>query len=138
MTRNDNPSHEAAEVRRIAEEKVREKAGRSQKHLESLSPEKIRQALHELEVHQVELKTQNEELRRAHDELAASRTRHFDLYNLAPVGYCTISPKGLFLEANLTAANLGGARECAGREAGFPVHRERRPEYLLSPPETTR
>ena len=49
---------------------------------------------------------QNEELRRAQVELDAARERYFDLYDLAPVGYCTISEKGLILEANLTAAGL--------------------------------
>jgi PAS domain S-box-containing protein len=49
---------------------------------------------------------QNEELRIAQEELDASRARYFDLYDLAPVGYCTISEKGLILEANLTAATL--------------------------------
>jgi PAS domain S-box-containing protein len=54
---------------------------------------------------------QNEELRRAQAELDAARARYFDLYDLAPVGYCTVSEQGLILEANLTlAALLGVAR----------------------------
>ena len=47
-----------------------------------------------------------------HEELEIARARYFDLYNFAPVGYCTISEKGLISEANITAASLLGlARE---------------------------
>jgi len=59
-------------------------------------------------VHQIELEMQNEELRRAQVELEASRARYFDLYDLAPVGYFTLSQQGLILEANIAAANLLG------------------------------
>jgi two-component system cell cycle sensor histidine kinase/response regulator CckA len=65
--------------------------------------------LHDLNVHKIELELQNEELRRAQAELEAERARYFDLYDLAPVGYCTLSEEGLILEANLTVATLLGA-----------------------------
>jgi len=92
-------------LRRRAENKIREKAA-GMENLEALSPEKTRQMLHELQVHQIELEIQNDELRRAQTELEASRSRYLDLYELAPIGYFTVSEEGLILEANLTAALL--------------------------------
>jgi len=69
--------------------------------------EKMR-AEESLRTHQVELTAQNEELHRMQGELEASRLRYFDLYDMAPVGYCTLSVKGLIMEANLTAATMLG------------------------------
>jgi len=100
---------EAAVLRQRAEEMVWEKAVQSLEDIRALSPEEIVETLHELRVHQIELEIQNEELRRTQVELDAARERYFDLYNLAPVGYVTLSDKGLILEANLTAATLLGA-----------------------------
>jgi PAS domain S-box-containing protein len=72
----------------------------------SLSAEEIGRILHEQRVHQIELEAQNEDLRAAREQLEASRGYYFDLYNLAPVGYCTLSAEGLVLGVNLTAATL--------------------------------
>jgi two-component system, cell cycle sensor histidine kinase and response regulator CckA len=92
-------------LRDQAEERIR--TGKNENH-RPLSPEGAQRVLHELRVHQIELEMQNEELRRAQAELESARARYFDLYDLAPVGYCTISEQGLILEANLTAATLLG------------------------------
>jgi PAS domain S-box-containing protein len=67
----------------------------------------------ELHIHQVELELQNEQLRCAQAALEASRTSYFDLYNLAPVGYLTVSEQGAILQANLRAASLLGSASSA-------------------------
>ena len=76
--------------------------------LDELSPEHVRQLVHELRTHQIELELQNEELRLAQQDLAAARDRYIDLYDFAPVGYLTVSTEGLIAEANLTAATMFG------------------------------
>jgi PAS domain S-box-containing protein len=83
------------------------------KPLAAASPAETQHLLHELRVHQIELEMQNEELRKAQAEIEAGRARYFDLYDLAPVGYVTVSEKGLVLEANLTAAALLGVNRAA-------------------------
>ncbi len=73
------------------------------------SPNEAQRVLHELRVNQIELEMQNEALRSAE----VAQALYFDLYDLAPVGYLTLSEQGLILRANLTAANLLGVARSA-------------------------
>ena len=95
-------------LRRLAEAIAQERAETGPVDAETLLPTEIRATLQELRVHQIELEMQNEELRKSQAELEAVRARYFDLYDLAPVGYITLSPKGAILEANLAASTMLG------------------------------
>lgn len=95
-------------LRKQAEDILRANRASMPDGIEGLSAEAAREMLHELQVHQIELEMQNEELRRTQELLEGSRARYFDLYDLAPVGYFTVSEWGLILEANLTGARLLG------------------------------
>lgn len=75
-----------------------------------LSAQEAASLAHELRVHQVELESQNEELRRTQLDLAAARDRFVDLYDFAPVAYFTLDRTGRFVEINLTAAALLGVQ----------------------------
>lgn len=98
----------AAAIRQRAQAILSEGFDPSLGPMDSMSIEAIRQVLHELSVHQIELELQNDELRRAQVQLADANARYFDLYDLAPVGYGTISATGLIQQANLRAATLLG------------------------------
>lgn len=99
---------QAAALRRQAEKVHLKRKLPSTKDQAKPTPGDTLRTLHELRVHQIELEMQNEELQRTQTALDAQRARYFDLYDLAPVGYLTISAPGLILEANLTAAALLG------------------------------
>ena len=66
----------------------------------------IQKVLQELCIHQIQLEMQNEELNESKEALQVVKERYFDLYERAPIGYCTLSEKGEILQANLTMATL--------------------------------
>ncbi|MGZ8181738.1 MAG: PAS domain-containing sensor histidine kinase [Methylobacter sp.] len=71
-----------------------------------MSTADIQKLLLEFQVYQIELKMQNEELNRAHQELTVSRDNYAQLYDSSPVGYLTLNESGIIQKANITAAAL--------------------------------
>ena len=69
---------------------------------------KRKRAEEELRMHQIELETQAEELRRTQLALEASRNRYLDLYEFAPLGYLTLTDKALITDINRAGAALLG------------------------------
>ena len=123
----------ATELRLLAEALLRESAAAEPDETDLLSPEATRQLLHELRVHQFELEMQNEELRGAQLDLEASRARYVELYDLAPVGYCSVGASGLIEHANLAAAALLGIARAALARQRFSrfVFRDDQDAYYL-------
>lgn len=106
--RRKNDSHVKPTLRDLAEKIVRETEKESRESLDALSYDEIRHILHELHVYQIELEMQNEELRKTEEALDYERKHYFELYDLAPVGYCTLNEQGIIIQANLTSAALLG------------------------------
>jgi two-component system, sensor histidine kinase PdtaS len=73
----------------------------------------VAKLVNELQIHQVELKMQNDELMKAHLELMKSDEKFRDLFDFAPVGYLVLDKKGTIINANLTVADQLGAERGA-------------------------
>ena len=103
--------------------------------IQGMSYDDAQVMFHELRVHQIELELQNEELRRTQFELSMLHDRYFDLYDLAPVGYCMVDQSGKILEANLTMATLLGLTRnllCERSFARFVAGSQQDTYYLFS------
>ncbi len=82
----------------------------------------------EFKIYQAELVIQNEELRRAQQELADLLAEYVDLYyDSAPCGYLTLNPYGMITRINLSGAQLLGMEK---------RHLRRKPFSQLIDPQT--
>jgi len=90
--------------------------------------------VHELEVHQIELKMQTEELLLAKAnaaELAAEK--YAELFDMSPSGYFTLSREGEIIELNLCGSQVLGKERSSliNCRFGFFVSDDTRPEFNL-------
>ena len=86
------------------EELVRTRGGEP----EDLTGKAAAEIIHELRVRQIELEMLNKKLAQAQAPLEESRDKYMDLYDLAPVGYFTLTTKGLIAEVNVAGAAMLG------------------------------
>ncbi|MCP4679163.1 MAG: PAS domain S-box protein [Deltaproteobacteria bacterium] len=104
MSKNSAQSNQREKLR----ERAKARYGWVAENISEMSPKEIRKLVHDLQTYQIELEIQNDELRRAQEELADSRDRYSSLYDRAPVGYVTVNHKGLIIEANITLVEMLG------------------------------
>lgn len=89
----------------------------------------LSEVVHELQVHQEEVKAQQTQLLEAQQALEESRDRYADLFDFAPIGYATLCSSGVIRNANLAAGQMLGIER--GRLIGFALlvhvaHEDRR------------
>lgn len=123
------PSHsqrEGALLRERAERLIRMPAPKG-------GEEELRAAVHELQIHQIELEMQNEELQAAKAQLSELKDRYLDLFDSAPCGYMCFDRRGGVREANLTVSGqLGVERAEVLNASGYSfVHRDDRDALFL-------
>ncbi|GGG57672.1 sensor histidine kinase [Hymenobacter glacieicola] len=98
------------------------------------SPE-MHRLVQDLQTHQIELEMQYEELLLAQATAEASRAQYVDLYDFAPVGYCTLAPDSTLTQLNLQACQLLGLvrQQLLGRRLALfvvPSYRHQFAEFV--------
>ncbi len=96
-----------------AQEVFPQKECQSVSSVTALSLEETQKLLHAVKVHQAVLALQNEELCKTVAELESTKASYADFYNMAPVGFITLSNDDLIEQANLTTSNLLGVAQSA-------------------------
>jgi PAS domain S-box-containing protein len=106
-TRQDPETDEFIDLRSRSQAAMQEKA-MDHPDVSTLPANEIQAPEHELHVHQLEMEMQNDELKTVQLALETSRNKYQELYDSAPVGYFTLTHKGIIKEVNTTGANLLG------------------------------
>ncbi|MCF8105609.1 MAG: response regulator [Desulfohalobiaceae bacterium] len=101
MTGLQNTAAKFERLRKQAEGLIR-----LQPEIDSQSFSDILELIQELNIYQTELETQNQQLRKAQEELTSLHKEYEKLYEFAPCGYVTLNSRGIVSRANLMAVNL--------------------------------
>ena len=98
-----------------------------------MSTDDIQNLLFDLQTHQIELKMQNEELNRAHQELTASRDNYAQLYDSSPVVYLTLNEAGIIQNVNIAATVLLNCPkdQLINQKLGNFIHPSEQDNYYL-------
>ncbi|MFZ0132987.1 MAG: response regulator [Desulfobacterales bacterium] len=128
----DKNISDGSDLRRRAEDQVKNEPANADE-ISGMSTKDMAQMIHELRVHQIELKMQNEELRRIQAELEEARDRYSHLYDFAPVGYLALGEKGTVEGANLTFSAMLGLERSAvvGKPFSRFIQRDDQDIYYL-------
>jgi len=104
MPKNPNVSKKVIGLRRQAEELLQA----TTRDVVAIPVKDVQRLVHELQIYQIELKIQNDELRRTQREIETARGSYIDLYDFSPAGILTLDTSGTIVEANLSAGMLLG------------------------------
>ncbi|HWQ66595.1 MAG TPA: PAS domain S-box protein, partial [Methanospirillum sp.] len=84
---------------------------RLSRHIENqtnITGKNVDELIHDLQVHQIELEIQNEELKRAYQNLEELKDQYLDIFDFAPVGYIILSDTAIISHVNLTGSVMLG------------------------------
>ncbi|UOR06481.1 PAS domain S-box protein [Hymenobacter aerilatus] len=121
---------------RIALDKLRRRAEQRRQLVTHATPADVsaemRQLVQELQVQQIELEMQYEELLLAQVEVEKGRAQYIDLYEFAPVGYCTVAANGQLQQLNLHTSQLLGLprQQLLGRRLTLFVELNSRGQFV--------
>ena len=123
-------SPETSILRQKAEEQLEKLQLASQPKLLEVDPLILN---HELQVHQIELEMQNDELKAAMELSEIVSEKYIELYNLAPLGYFTLTRDGEIIDLNLYGSHMFGNEKIhlLNSRFGFFVTDETKPIFNL-------
>jgi diguanylate cyclase (GGDEF)-like protein/PAS domain S-box-containing protein len=101
MKKPGSRQHDTSKLAELAEQQLPLKLA-----AEPDGPLDAEKLLQELQVHQIELESQNEELRRTRAELDSALAQYTTLYDFAPMAYLTLDTESHISQANHAAAHL--------------------------------